>query len=69
MVEKNISNNSVSWTMNCTKDGSVSKSSGKITYNGKTFEGKVKIITDNPMKGRNMNITTVMTGKYIGKCE
>ncbi len=69
MVEKSIDNNIVSWTMNCSKDGMVSKSTGSITYNGTTFDGTVNMTTGNPMSGRNMEMKTVMKGKYIGECK
>ena len=64
-----ISNDTVSWTMSCSNDGLVSKSSGKITYKGKTFDGKIKVTTVGSESGRDMIFTTVMTGKYIGKCK
>lgn len=68
IVDQNISNNTVTWSMNCSQDGQVMKSTGKITYSGTTFAGEVKMNTANPMGDGNMDVTTVMSGKYIGEC-
>lgn len=68
LVEQQVGSNSVSWIMNCADGGSVSTSTGKITYRGETFAGKVNVSSAKSGRGGEMNITTVMTGKYIGEC-
>ncbi len=59
--------NSVIYKMECRQDGMTIKSDGKITYNGDTFEGTTQ--THMGPSGGNMTITTIISGKRIGKCE
>ncbi|MBW1893021.1 MAG: DUF3617 family protein [Deltaproteobacteria bacterium] len=62
-VKTKINGNTVTWTINCNSEGGPAKGSGKITYSGDSFKGTVK------MKQGGMDMTSHITGKYIGKCE
>ena len=68
MIDNKISGNTVTWTMICDQGGTSSKSTGKISYNGTTFSGEMKMQTSNPRAGGMMDITTTMTGKRISDC-
>ncbi len=59
--------NTVSWEMECSQQGQKMKSSGQITYSGKTFEGTTQMNLG-PQAG-NMTITTVISGKRVGDCK
>jgi hypothetical protein len=58
--------NTIVWKMECTQEGHKVESECRITYHGDTFEGTVK--TKMGPETGNMNITTIITGKRIGKC-
>ncbi len=62
-VQSKINGNTVTWTINCNGQGGPATGSGKITYSGDSFKGVVK------MKQGGMDMTSHITGKYIGKCE
>jgi hypothetical protein len=59
--------NALTYTMTCEQQGMTIKSSGKITYNGDTFEGTNQ--THMGPEAGNMTITTLISGKRIGKCD
>lgn len=60
---KTISGNSVAWEVVCNTDGGKTTSTGKITYNGDSFEGTVNMTVPGagPMQ-------QTMTGRRIGAC-
>lgn len=57
----------VSWKMECDQNGQTMTSTGKMTYNGKTFKGTVA--TSLNINGKNMVMTTAITGKRLSDCE
>jgi hypothetical protein len=59
--------NTVTYTMTCDQQGMKMKSTGQITYNKDTFEGKCQTVMG-PQAG-GMTIITVMKGKRIGTCD
>jgi hypothetical protein len=59
--------NKVTWTMQCTQQGSTLTANGSMTFHGDWFEGITKMKMG-PEAG-NMIITNRMKGKYIGACE
>jgi len=66
MKDQNISGNTVSYSMECKgKDGSTTEMSGKMTYTGDTMEGTTTIKIGAPTP---MEMSSKMTGKYVGPC-
>ena len=59
--------NTVTYTMECNQQGMKTKSTGEMTYNGDSFEGTTQT-SMGPAAG-GMNVTTVVKGKRISKCE
>ena len=57
--------NTVTWTMTCKGQQGDMKGTGKIVYNGDTFEGEIVMI----MSMGNMKITNKMSGRRIGDCQ
>ena len=58
--------NTVTWKMVCDQDGTKTESSGSMTYHGDHFEGTFQTKMG-PEMG-NTIVSTVITGKRIGKC-
>ncbi len=59
-----ISGNTVSWVITCNSgQGGQVKGTGKITYEGKTMKGTMK------MKQSGMEMTSHISGNYIGECD
>ncbi|MBU0992126.1 MAG: DUF3617 domain-containing protein [Proteobacteria bacterium] len=60
-----ISGNTVSWTMKCNDaESGYTSGSGEVTYAGNSFKGTFVI------KGEgDMEITSKMSGKYLGPCK
>jgi hypothetical protein len=59
--------NTMTYTMACDQQGMKSQTSGKMTYSGNTFEG-----TNQTKMGAEegaMTITSIIKGKWIGKCD
>jgi hypothetical protein len=56
-----VDGSTVSWKMTCEKSGMTG--SGKITYSGDSYEGKMK------MKMQDRDISATYTGKFIGPCD
>jgi len=54
----------VTWKIECSGRGGVMTGTGRITYNGDSFVGRVKMI----MPGQGMKVTTHMKGTRIGDC-
>ncbi len=65
MVKKNISGNTVSYTMECDTPGGKITQTGKITYKGDSFQGT--FTTKIPQGG--MEMTGKMNGRRIGACK
>lgn len=65
--DMNTKGNKVTYTMECDQQGVKVKSSGEIIYKGKSFEG-TSIMKMGPSAG-GMTITTITTGKWVGKCD
>ncbi len=65
ILENTQSGNTVTWKVVCNAEGGTMTSSGKIVYNGDTFEGTV--VTNGPQMPSGM--TQTMTGKRIGECQ
>ena len=55
----------VSWKIECTGQGGVMTGTGRITYNGDSFVGQMKMT----MPGQGMKVTTHMKGRRIGDCQ
>ena len=59
------SGNTVTWTMKCTGQGGNVIGAGEITYSGDSFKGTMAIT----MPQANMEMTSQLSGKRIGKCK
>lgn len=59
--------NTVSWKIECIQEGQKITSTGRMTYKKDAFEGTVQ--TNLGPNSGNMNMTTVITGKRLSKCE
>jgi hypothetical protein len=66
--DQKVSGDTVTYTVECKdKNGTVVEISGKSTYKGNVFEGT----TNTTMKSKDqgaMQMTSKMSGKYIGPC-
>jgi len=62
-IKQSISGDTATWSMRCTTHGVVSKMYGTSTYNGKTMEGTMQVIS------QGMKITSQVTGKRVGSCK
>ena len=56
--------NTVTWKMECSGQGGAMTGTGRITYNGDSFVGQIKMT----IPGQSMKITTHMKGRRIGDC-
>ncbi len=65
ITDQKISKNTVTWTVKCKGQGIESKGTGKITYNGSSFKGIIKVSTIQPK----MEMTTHVSGRRIGNCK
>ena len=64
IADLKIKGNTVSWTITCNSgQGGPVTGTGKIAYEGKTMKGTMK------MKQSGMEMTSHISGKFIGKCE
>jgi len=59
------SGDTVSWEITCGGQGGQMDGTGEITYTGDTMKGKMEMT----MKGMNMKIKNVFSGKRIGPCD
>ena len=67
MTDQRISNNTVTYAMECKGKGSVVLISGEMTYKGNIFDGSST--TNYKGKGHpEMQMMNKMSGKYIGPC-
>ncbi len=61
-----VTGNTVTYAMECTGQGGVStEMTGEMTYTGDSMEGKSTMKMSGPQA---MEMTSKMTGKYIGPC-
>ena len=63
--EQSISGDTVTYVMECKGQGMTTEISGKMTYTGETMEGTSTMKMSGAMS---MEMTTKMTGKYVGPC-
>ena len=64
-----VDGNTVSWVMKCKdKKGNLTDGTGKVTYKGSSFEGKIHNVTTDP-KGAKSESTLTMNGKRTGDCK
>jgi hypothetical protein len=64
--EQKITGNTVTYAMECTgKGGMAAEISGEMTYTGDSMEGKYTMKVKSPSP---MEMSSKMTGKYIGPC-
>ena len=63
MIENKIVGNSVKWKMTCSSEAGVSTSEGKMTYNGSTANGEIKITT------QGMTMVSKIKGHRTGGCK
>ena len=65
MKEQKVSGDTVTYDMECTSKGGTTEISGKMTYTGDAMEGSSTMKVSGP---NSMEITSKVTGKYIGQC-
>jgi hypothetical protein len=63
VVKKDIKGDTVTWVMKCKTSEGTAVLNGRITYQGETFEGVVKV------EQGDTEITQTMSGRWIGTCE
>lgn len=67
VTDRQTTGNTITYTMTCHQQGMTIKSTGRMTYNGDTFEGDTKTVMG-PQAG-GMTLTTTIKGKRIGACD
>ena len=68
-VSEKIEGNTVTWVTKCKdKKGAVTESTGSVTYQGNSFDGKVHMVTTDP-KGAKSESNLKMAGKRTGDCK
>ncbi|MDY6881871.1 MAG: DUF3617 family protein [Desulfatiglans sp.] len=67
IIDMKTKGNTVTYTMECTQQGMKIKTTGKITYNGDSFEGTSQT-SMGPSAG-GMTVKTTINGKRIGECD
>jgi hypothetical protein len=68
MTDQKVSDDTVTYTMECKNSNSTTVVNGKMTYKGDSFDGTTD--TTIKVKGQpDMNMTSTMSGKYIGPCQ
>jgi len=68
MKDQKVVGDTVTYVMECReKDGSVMESTGKMTYKGDSFDG-TNNVTMKGKQGPPMQMTSRMSGKYLGPC-
>ncbi len=61
------SGNTVSWKMNCNRDGTSMVGSGEITYVGQSYTGKMSV--KGKTGGMDINMVSQYSAKRIGDCK
>lgn len=65
IVETKHSGNTITWKTKCKTAQGDMNGSGKAEYSGTTFKGEMTL----SMPSANMNFTSEMSGRRIGKCD
>jgi hypothetical protein len=65
MKDQTLNGDTVTYAMECTGKGGTTEISGKMTYTGDTMEGSTTIKISGP---KPMEMSSKVTGKYIGQC-
>jgi len=60
-----IEGDTVTWKMVCDSEAGKITSSGRITYQGTSFEGEVQT----RIPGQNMEVTNQLQGRWVGPCD
>ena len=67
MKDQKVVGDTLTYAMECKdKDGTVTQATGKMTYKGNSFDGSNNTTIKN--KQGTMQMTSRMTGKYLGPC-
>jgi hypothetical protein len=65
ITKTRVSGDTVTWTMHCRGEGGEMNGTGKVTYRGDTFEGKISM----SMAPSGMSMTIYTNGRRIGDCD
>lgn len=65
IIDVKTNGNTVTWTMKCTGQSGEVTGTGEITYSGDSFKGTMTI----SMPQANMEMSSNLSGKRIGKCK
>jgi hypothetical protein len=65
ITKTRVSGDTVTWTMHCRGEGGEMNGTGKVTYRGDTFEGKISM----SMSPSGMSMTIYTNGRRIGDCD
>ncbi len=69
MKDQKIVGDTVTYSMVCqNKDGGSMETAGKMTYKGNSFDGSSTTTIKPKGQGQNMQMSTRMSGKYLGPC-
>ena len=63
MLDKKITKDYVQWKMECDGNSGKTLSDGKISYNGTSAKGEIKVLT------QGMTMTTKLIGERTGACQ
>ena len=61
-ISSSVKGNTYSWVMECTSSKGTSKSTGSITYRGKTLKGKITTVS------QGMYMEQTISGHRVGPC-
>ena len=67
MINQSISDDTITWTMECSDSGVVINSDGRVTYRGNTMEGVVNTTIN--QAGEIIKAVQRLEGKRIGPCK
>lgn len=68
VVDQNISNDTVTWRIDCKAQGMESSGRGKIVYRGDTFQGQIDMTMEQQGMGP-MTMSQKLEGKRVGDCQ
>ena len=67
MKDQKVVGDTLTYAMECKdKDGTVTQTTGKMTYKGDSFDGSNNVTMKN--KQGTMQMSSKMTGRYLGPC-
>lgn len=66
--DQSIQGNTVSWRIDCKSDQMQGSGTGKITYQGDTFKGRIDMTMQQQGSGT-MHMSQHMQGKRVGDCQ